>query len=182
MRALPSLPGCAGPSSVRIEVYSPGPSGNAYGSLDAVAYGCDVHQRAIVTMLHDAGLTTYRQPYEQLPGEAVAAVCGTLRRFDAPVAPTDADVAAYLAAMRLPEPGPVEHPRWCVGTEQQTMHYSTEFPVAGRVALQIHQDYCAAEPVITLMLGHERRGVSFPLDVAATLGRQLRTAVQTAAG
>ncbi|MFC6017195.1 hypothetical protein ACFP2T_13385 [Plantactinospora solaniradicis] len=181
MRALPSLPGCGQPATVRIEVYSPG-LGSDRASLDAVAYACDSHTGAVVAMLFDAGLSPQRTPYQPHPEDVVSPVCGTLRRLTGPTEPTDADVAAYLAAMRLPEPGPVVHPPWCVGTEQQPMHYSAEFPVTGSVALQIQQDHRVTEPVITLMLGLQRRGVSFPLDAAATLGRQLRTAVQTAAG
>jgi len=199
MRNLPTLPACGQPATIRIEIYSSGPAGNAYGSLDAVAYGCDVHQRAIVTMLDDAGLTPFRQPYEQLPGEAVAAVCGTLRRFTTPVEPAgDTDhngdesaVAAYVAAMHVPEPAIVQHPHWCQRTERpgrphlsRPVHVRPDAEDGPRVALFVqqtrHTDDTAPQLVVqfddgtlteyVITLGHGKRVAREIRDLVALAG------------
>ncbi|MEO3923031.1 hypothetical protein ABGB07_04000 [Micromonosporaceae bacterium B7E4] len=190
MRALPSLPGCGARATIRLEVYSP-KDGRAHGSLDAIGYACDTHVHGITQMLHDAGLTVWRDP-NPVHG-ADQSVCGRLRRFDTPepaevsklekLAPggdgSPASVAAFIALGKVAQP---HHPLWCAKAETAPMHYSTAFPVADRIAVQVQQEHRAAAPVVALILGTERRGVSFPLDVAAALARQLAAAVWQAGG
>ncbi|MFY1688829.1 hypothetical protein [Plantactinospora sp. WMMB782] len=112
MRTLPSLPGCGQPATVRIEIYSPGPTGNAHGSLDGVAYGCGQHAGAIVQMIADAGLTPWHDP---TPLDAAdTSVCGRLRDFGAPVYPAgpadhNGEPAAELASTsQLPAEEPTD--------------------------------------------------------------------------
>ncbi|AVT37411.1 hypothetical protein [Plantactinospora sp. BB1] len=212
MRTLPSLPGCGQPATVRIEIYSPGPTGNAHGSLDGVAYGCGQHAGAIVQMIADAGLTPWHDPK---PLDAAdTSVCGRLRDFGDPVYPagpadhngepvkvvesstqpsgdgSPASVAAFIARNRVPEPGPVQHPRWCARREATgnplAEHLSIPFRVnpdaADPVVVFIVQAYGAERPSILLGFteGREHHEHTIPLDVAAALGQQLRIAVSLA--
>jgi hypothetical protein len=58
MTALPDLPGCGGPATVRVEVYSPA-DGKGRASLDASVYACPEHVDAMVSAIGAAGLTAY---------------------------------------------------------------------------------------------------------------------------
>ncbi|MEU8220925.1 hypothetical protein AB0C47_34855 [Micromonospora taraxaci] len=67
MRNLPfTLPKCDQPAAGRIEIYSPDPAGDAFGSLDASVYACDAHVPDVVAAAWAVELTAYR--IEMLPG------------------------------------------------------------------------------------------------------------------
>ncbi|MFC6017571.1 hypothetical protein ACFP2T_15315 [Plantactinospora solaniradicis] len=202
MRNLPTLPGCGQPSTTRIEIYTPTATA-AHGSFDGAAYGCDRHAMEIVSALQVAGFTPHRDPS---PVDVSTWPCGRVFTFSAPVepagvvspigdttttgvtpvvaasgavtAPSDADVAAFIAANKVPLPS--GHPRWCHRNDTDRTHRSTLFRVTDRIALQIEQPHVGGEPAITLLDGIAPRSVRYPLDVAQSLSRQLRVAVSLA--
>jgi hypothetical protein len=53
------LPGCGGPATVRIEVYTLPSDGHDHGSLDASVYACADHVGAMVSVIGAASLTAY---------------------------------------------------------------------------------------------------------------------------
>ena len=55
-----TLPTCDQPATGRIEVYSPDPAGDAFGSLDASVYACDSHEPDVMAATWAAGMTGYR--------------------------------------------------------------------------------------------------------------------------
>lgn len=116
----PELGGCGRPASGRIEIHSPA------GSLAAVAYACSDHLVDFLGVLAVVGLTGHVDP-DPTAARDMGRPCGHVfhydrpgERFDPPE-PTEADVAAFVARMRLPEPtSPAvtavqvgEHPAWC---------------------------------------------------------------------
>ncbi|MDG4788076.1 hypothetical protein O7626_19380 [Micromonospora sp. WMMD1102] len=123
-RSLPSLPGCGRAASARIEVYSPGPTGTAYGSLDAIAYACGSHQGAVLAMLADAGLTGHVDP-DPNAARDMGRPCGHLFRLDAlvePAGPDDHNGTTVAPAVRhrvtrtaaeIVAGPPLPHQPWC---------------------------------------------------------------------
>ncbi|MDG4809958.1 hypothetical protein O7634_24670 [Micromonospora sp. WMMD1120] len=67
MKKIPfPLPVCDQPATGRIEIYTPDPAGDAFGSLDASVYACDAHEPDVIAAAWAADMTAYR--IEMAPG------------------------------------------------------------------------------------------------------------------
>ncbi|MEV4212903.1 hypothetical protein [Micromonospora sp. NPDC049662] len=67
-----TVPACDQPATGRIEIYSPDPAGDAFGSLDASVYACGSHAGGVIEAASTVDLTAY--PIEIAPG--VERTCG----------------------------------------------------------------------------------------------------------
>ncbi|MEK8107393.1 hypothetical protein NKG94_23740 [Micromonospora sp. M12] len=73
MKKIPfTLPTCDQPAAGRVEIYSPDPAGDAFGSLDASVYACDDHGPDVIAAAWVVKLSAYR--IDMLPG--VDRTCG----------------------------------------------------------------------------------------------------------
>lgn len=54
-----TLPACDQPATERVEVVSPDPAGDPWGSLDATVYACPAHRTDVVASIWRAELTAH---------------------------------------------------------------------------------------------------------------------------
>ncbi|MEV0330131.1 hypothetical protein AB0H63_27305 [Micromonospora echinospora] len=105
MSTLPPIPGCGGPATVRLEIYS-------RGSLDGAAYACQHHAPSITALIESGGWSA--QAVVLAPD--IERPCGHVYRY-----------ATGRLAVRVP----ADHPSWCSreSCRERRQHRSRRLPV-----------------------------------------------------